>query len=102
MSRHLRAWRQHAKCTLSAVGAYLGASHTTVLRYERGDMKVPADVIIRLAELYGCTPSELQFHPDNRDQGRNIHDAIQILQNLDPQIAEKWLEVGRIMQMKKI
>jgi len=98
MDTHLRAWRKYAGRTLVDVGEYLRTSHTTVLRYERGEMKVPADVIDRLAELYGCTPSELQFHPDKRNLGRNIHDAIKILEEMNPDIAERWLEVGRLMR----
>ncbi len=98
MSGHLRAWRKNSGRTLQQVAAVLGTTHTTILRYERGDMKPTADMLRRLAEVYGCLPAELQYDPSERDRGRRMHEAIEILAALEPELAERWLEIGRLLK----
>ena len=98
MSGHLRAWRKKSGRTLQQVAVALGTTHTTILRYERGDMKPPADMLRRLAELYDCLPAELQYDPAERDKGRRMHEALEILATLDPELAERWLEIGRLLK----
>ena len=100
MWQHLRAWRKLTGKTLVEVAKALGTTHSTVLRYERGEMKVPNEVIDQLAKLYGCVPAELQHDPAKREVGRRIHDAIELLHSLDPQAAERWLEIGRLLNKR--
>ena len=82
------------------VAAALGATHTTILRYERGEMKLTRETLAQLAELYGCTPAELQFDPSERKHGQRLHAAMELVQELDPESAEKWLEIGRLLKSK--
>lgn len=97
MFEHLRAWRRASSLTLQEVAGRLGTTHTTVLRYEKGEVKVPADTLRLLAEIYGCTPAELEVDPKDRDRGKRVHDAIQLAKSLPPELNERWLEIGRLL-----
>lgn len=97
MHEHLRAWRRASRLTLQEVARRLGTTHTTVLRYEKGEVKVPADTLRLLAEIYGCTPAELEVDPKDRDRGKRVHDAIQLAKSLPPELNERWLEIGRLL-----
>jgi transcriptional regulator with XRE-family HTH domain len=101
MAMHLRAWRRFRDLTLQQVAARLGISHTTLLRYEKGAVMPPDDAIRRLAQIYDCTPAELQVEPQQRRQGQRVHLAIELAQNLPPEIAERWIEIGRILMKEK-
>jgi len=100
MANFLREWRKLSDKTLVEVATVLGTTHTTILRYERGQMKVPAEVINALAEIYSCVPAELQFAPEDRASGRRIHEAITLLNDLDPEIAKRWIEIGKLLKEK--
>jgi transcriptional regulator with XRE-family HTH domain len=97
MWQNLRAWRLFREKTLEGISAILGVSHSTLLRYERGNMKPPAAVLSQLAKIYECTLTELQLPPDQRDRGLRIHAAMGLAASLDPEAAEKWLEIGRLL-----
>jgi len=75
---------------LVEVANVLGTTHTTILRYERGQMKVPVEVMNALAEL--------QFDPADRESGRRIHEALMLFNELDPEIATRWLEIGKLLK----
>jgi transcriptional regulator with XRE-family HTH domain len=94
---HLRAWRRASSLTLHEVARRLGATHTTLLRYEKGELTVSAEVIRLLAEIYGCTPAELEVDPGERERGKRIHDAIELAKSLPPDLNERWLEIGRLL-----
>jgi len=79
----------------------LGTTHTTILRYERGDMKLPRNVLEELARLYQCKPTELQFDPADRKRGQLLHEAMELVQGMDPDIAQRWLEIGKLLQESK-
>jgi transcriptional regulator with XRE-family HTH domain len=98
MANFLRDWRKFSGKTLVEVAKVLGTTHTTILRYERGQMKIPAEVMNALAELYCCVPAELQFAPADRESGRRIHEAIILLNGLDPEVAARWLEIGKLLK----
>jgi transcriptional regulator with XRE-family HTH domain len=100
MSPHLRAWRSLTGLTLQQVAGALGISHTTLLRYEKGIVMPSDDTVRRLAEIYGCTPAELQLDPKDRRKGQRVHLAIELAQNLPPEFVDQWLEIGRLMIKK--
>ena len=98
MSKHLRAWRRQNRLTLVNVAEKLGTTHSTVLRWERGEISVPKKMIMRLAEIYGCTPAELEYDPTERARGQLVDIAIELAQTLPEEQARAWLEAGRAMK----
>jgi len=94
----LRAWRKFSGFTLQRVASALGTTHTTILRYERGEMKLPPEVVLELARLYGCKPIELQFDPQDREQGQRLHEAMDLVQQMDAETAQRWLDIGRLLK----
>ena len=101
MWQHLRGWRKHSGWTLKRVACALGTTHTTILRYERGEMKLPPEILRELAQLYACKPSELQFDPKERDKGQRLHEALELLQDLEPEAEQRWLDIGRLLKSKE-
>ena len=63
-------------------------------------MKVPPEVLHELAQLYLCKPAGLQFDPKDRDQGQRVHEALELLRDLEPEVAQRWLEIGRLLKPK--
>ena len=61
-------------------------------------MKLPRDVIEQLARLYECSSIELQFDPNERERGRRLQEAMEIVQEMDPDLAQRWLEIGRLLK----
>ena len=61
-------------------------------------MKIPTDVLQELAKLYGCKPIELQFDPKEREQGQRLHEAMELVQQMDADTAQRWLEIGRLLK----
>jgi len=51
MANFLREWRKFSGKTLVEVAKILGTTHTTILRYERSEMKIPAEMVNALADL---------------------------------------------------
>jgi transcriptional regulator with XRE-family HTH domain len=84
--------------TLQSVATALGTTHTTILRYERGVMKPTVEVLRELARVYGCVPAELEFAPVERARGRRLHDAGELLREMDAEMADRWLELGRLLR----
>ena len=97
MFPHLRAWRRAAGLTLHEVAQRLGTTHSTILRYEKGEFRLPVGAVQLLAEIYGCTPAELECEPGERKEGKRVHDAIELAKSLPPDLTDRWLEIGRIL-----
>jgi transcriptional regulator with XRE-family HTH domain len=87
--------------TLQQVAGSLDISHTTLLRYEKGLVVPSDDTVRRLAEIYGCTPAELELDPKDRRKGQRVHLAIELAKSLPPEFVDQWLEIGRLMIEKK-
>lgn len=60
-----------------------------------------SDIVRRLAEIYGCAPAELEMDPKDRKKGQRIHLAIELVQRLPPELVDRWLEIGQLMEPKK-
>jgi len=101
MSKHLRAWRLEKRLTLVVVAEKLGTTHSTLLRWERGALSVPKKMVVRLAEIYGCSPAELEYDPTERARGQLVHMAIELAQSLPEEQARAWLEAGRMMKPRE-
>ena len=55
----------------------------------------------RLAEIYGCTPAELAYHPENRTRGAMLHAAMILAKDLPIDQAEAWVGIGLTMAAVK-
>jgi hypothetical protein len=60
-------------------------------------VKPSPEILAALAELYGCTPAELEVPPGQREQGRRVHDAILLAKSLPAEVVDRWLEIGRLL-----
>lgn len=98
MTTHLRAWRRLKGLTLQQVAARLNVSHTTLLRYEKGVVMPPDDAVKQLAQIYDCTPAELEVDPEQRRKGQRVHLAIELAKALSPELAERWIEIGELLR----
>ena len=94
---YLRAWRLHNRMTLLCVARLAGTTHSTVLRWEKGKQSVPDEKFKKLAEIYGCTPAELAYHPTNRARGALLHAAMMLAKDLPLDRAVAWVGVGMTM-----
>jgi transcriptional regulator with XRE-family HTH domain len=97
MWKNLRPWRKAAGLTLQEVSGRLGTTHSSILRYEKGEVKPSPAVLAALAELYGCTPAELEVPPAQRKKGKRVHDAILLAKSLPDDVVDRWIEIGRLM-----
>ena len=97
MWKNLRPWRKASGFTLQEVAERLGVTHSSILRYEKGAVKPSPEILTALAELYGCTPAELEVPPGQREQGRRVHDAILLAKSLPAEVVDRWLEIGRLL-----
>ena len=100
MTWHLKDWRTLRGLSLERVANELGTSHTTLMRWEGGVHKVPDERIKQLAEIYGCTPAELEHPPEQREMGQRVHEAIELAKTLSPDDAQLWLQTGRHLAEK--
>ena len=53
-------WRQLNNITLTGLGDSLGVSHSTVLRWEKGDILLPAERAVEISKLTGVPLHELR------------------------------------------
>jgi transcriptional regulator with XRE-family HTH domain len=96
MFPHLRAWRRAAGLTLHEVAQRLGTTHSTILRYEKGEFRLPVGAVQLLAEIYGCTPAELECDPKERKEGKRVHDAIELAKSLPPDLSKRGKTPGGV------
>ena len=63
MHTYLRAWRKNRKLTLADVAERLSVRHTTVSRWELGQMKISTADLERLATVYDATVTQIVSPP---------------------------------------
>jgi transcriptional regulator with XRE-family HTH domain len=97
MWKNLRPWRKASGFTLQEVAERLGVTHSSILRYEKGAVKPSPEILTALAELYGCTPAELEVPSGKRQEGKRVHDAILLAKSLPGEVADRWLEIERLL-----
>src|SRR5579875_3552844 len=69
LGARLKAFRVRAGLSQADLGARLGRSASAINRYETGQRRLPAEDLIRLAELLGVSPEDLLGVP-SRSSGR--------------------------------
>jgi len=103
IGKQLRTIRQSKGKTQAEVAGHLNVSRSTVVQMERGNRRVTAEDVERLAILYQCSPSVLLSGRQTDDTDRN-HDALVDLIQTFPDIrhdAERFLETQRILDIAR-
>ncbi len=94
MWKHLKAWREFRKLSQEKVAGMLGKRHTTIGRWERGEMKSSTTDLEALARIYGATVSQVQMPPEAAEMVSRLDRTQGILGSLDPGDLEQWLAMG--------
>jgi transcriptional regulator with XRE-family HTH domain len=69
---YLLAWRRHLEKSQEWLAGELGTSHSTVLRWEKGQAGVDEKTFAEIARVYGITPAELSAHPNDASRSREL------------------------------
>lgn len=101
MNLHLLAWRKARNLSQQTVGAALGVAHTTIGRWENGDVPITVQDLERLAELYAATPRQLEHPPEMASLVAFMERAQHIVADLPPDSLEKWLSLGEALRPRK-
>lgn len=56
--KKLKEYREKAHLTMRQVSERLGVSESCYCLYENGQRKASFEVLVKLAEIYGCTVNE--------------------------------------------
>jgi transcriptional regulator with XRE-family HTH domain len=94
MWTHLRAWREFRHLSQERVAEALGKRHTTIGRWERGQMKLSTADLEALASLYGATVHQLQMPPEAADLVARLDRAQAILAGLSKEDLDYWIGMG--------
>ena len=78
LGESLRAARQMNKMKGVQVAGAIGITSAAYLRYERGEVTPPATTIMKLAELYGCSETDLLRHGGGQTGGRTPEKKVAI------------------------
>ncbi len=79
---HLAAWRRHFDITLQELANKLGTTHTSVMRWEKGESGVDDKTFAAIAEAYGITVAELSAPPTDAAAAREMHRLMTAMQRL--------------------
>lgn len=91
----LAEWRERLGLTQENVSETFGVTNVTIHRWETGKAPMSVENFFRLAELYGVTPGQLMFSPDDRERAAALQDAWAIIVAMPAKDRESWLAVGR-------
>lgn len=94
---YLRAWREHRGMTQEQVAEALQRSHTTIGRWEKGNMRISEEDLARIAELYSATPNQLRSPVEQAKFVERLDKLQDIIRGMDDndfaifmQVAEKF------------
>lgn len=96
-SLYLRLWREHRNLTLEHVANILEVKHSTVLRWEKGNVRLEPAQVAALASIYECTKEELAFSPDEREKGKLMHRLLETFRSLDAKDAANVVDIAERM-----
>lgn len=97
----MRAWREHVGLTQEQVANILGISNTVLSEKERGVRRFKPDEIEKLVDIYGEEAwVMLAFAPDD-PKLRAFKRAKELLDQMSPEAAEKWIGVGEVLSPSK-
>jgi transcriptional regulator with XRE-family HTH domain len=96
-SLHLRAWREYRNLTLERIANRLDVKHSTVLRWEKGNVRLEPSQVAALAAIYECTSEELAFRPEDRAKGQLMHRLLETFRSLDAKDAADVVDIAERM-----
>lgn len=91
--QYLRAWRLSKKLSLERVGAAIGVRHTTVGRWEKGQLPVTSADLEQLARVYGVPADRLLFDPADQSAAA-LATAREVISRMEPEDVTEWLRLG--------
>ena len=94
----LHSLRESRGLTLDQVGEYIGVNRATILRYENGNIEISRPVAIKLAELYGVSPSYIMCFDNIVPVWSKYMD---IFYNLTPVEISKLREYSNFLRYQK-
>lgn len=94
---HLRAWRRFRKLSLKEVAQHFQKTHTTVSRWEQGEIPLTLPDLERLSALYRATPSQLANPPENAELVARLDRTQHIVETMDENTLEHWLSIGETL-----
>ena len=100
MWKYLKAWRLYRDFSQEQVANALKKRHTTISRWERGEMKLKTEDLQRLAEFYGASVPQLLGPPEVEKLTARMERAQEILALLDEDDLERWLGIGESLARK--
>ncbi len=90
---NLKAWRKLKRETQMTLANKMGTDHTTIGRYERGEIAVDDETFARLAKELGISPAELAAHPEEQKRVRLIESLVDRLRRMEPEQIEATIKV---------
>lgn len=92
---HLAAWRKHRGLTQEQVAEALNRSHTTIGRWEKGEVKIKEEDLASLAELYSATAAQLLAPVDRAEAVKRLDEIQEIILGLDAQDFAEFMIIAR-------
>jgi transcriptional regulator with XRE-family HTH domain len=80
---NLAAWRTHRDLTQEQVAETLDVSHTTVGRWEKGELPISSRRLVDLCRLYSVTPSQLLMTPEAAEAADRARQIQEMVEGLD-------------------
>ena len=72
----IRRRRKELNLTMAGLARLVGTNKSTVLHWERGDLRPSLDSVMKLAEFFGITETEL-LHPKAENEGNEDSKNVQ-------------------------
>ena len=86
--------------TQEQVAAELGVRHTTVGRWEKGEMRLSTQDLERLAVIYGATTTQLAAAPAAASDVAILDKLHSIANGMDPAVLARWMAIGEDLKRK--
>lgn len=83
--KHLAAWRIARDMTLEEAAEKLDVAHTTVSRWERGELPISSRRLVDLCRLYTVTPAQLLISPEEAQAEARLAEIRALLDGIDPE-----------------
>lgn len=79
----------------------MGKKHSTIGRWEKGEVPFTLADLQKLAEIYQVTPAQLMAAPEMASFVQSLDRAQKIISNMGDEDRERWLSIGESLAHKK-